>query len=210
MDLNKESARLAQLKMSEKRALEDGIYNKPKENEVMQGCGMMRPIGGAKRGRGRPRKSAAAPKKESKEGKSSKAHKAEELGEAYGKAIEAEDDDVKELVGSGFFSDFARGFKKGFKSVVSPAVKIAGLIPTPQAQIASAVGSTLGLGKAGAGKAGAGRAGAGKAGAGKAGAGKRQASEKMKKRGALVSKLMKKHNMSLGQASKYIKENDLL
>lgn len=212
MDLNKESARLAQLKMSNRRGLEEATLNKPSENKVVMGCGMPRPIGGAKRGRGRPRKSAAAPKKESKkEEKSSKAKKAMEIGEAYGKAIHDEDEDVKELVGSGFFSDFASGFKKGFSSVVSPALKVASMLPIPEAQVAAAVGNAVGLGKKmpegfearhGKGK----HCGEGKKKAPK----KRQASAKMKKRGALVSKLMKKEGMSLGQASKYIKENNLL
>ena len=40
--------------------------------------------------------------------------------------------------------------------------------------------------------------------------GKRVLTEKMKKRNALVSKLMKEQGMSLGQASKHIKENKLV
>lgn len=41
--------------------------------------------------------------------------------------------------GGGFFSDFGKGFKKGFSAVLKPASAILGLIPSPQAQIASGV-----------------------------------------------------------------------
>ena len=45
-------------------------------------------------------------------------------------------DDMK---GSGFFSDFVKGFKKGFGAVISPAAKIASLIPIPEAQTAAKI-----------------------------------------------------------------------
>jgi hypothetical protein len=68
----------------------------------------------------------------------------------------------------------------------------------------------VGMGRAGAGRAGAGRAGAGRAGAGRAGAGMAGAGDKPKRsseRGQMISKLMKEHGMSLGEASKYLKEH---
>lgn len=69
--------------------------------------------------------------------------------------------------------------------------------------------NTVGMGRAGAGKrAGAGGAGAGKrAGAGGAGAGMAGAGGKRAERGAKISKLMREHGMSLGAASKYLKEH---
>lgn len=41
--------------------------------------------------------------------------------------------------GGNFFSDFGKGFKKGFSSIVKPASAILGLLPIPQAQVASKV-----------------------------------------------------------------------
>jgi hypothetical protein len=74
---------------------------------------------------------------------------------------------------------------------------------TPSAP-ASFARNTVGMGRAGAGMAGAGMAGAS------------NGMMKMKKakrpptaRGAMVSKLMKEQGMSLGEASRYIKENGL-
>lgn len=41
------------------------------------------------------------------------------------------------MSGGNFFSDFGKGFKKGFTSVLKPASAILGMLPIPQAQIAS-------------------------------------------------------------------------
>jgi hypothetical protein len=71
----------------------------------------------------------------------------------------------------------------------------------PQAP-ASFKRNTVGMGRAGAGKLEiTHHGGAGRAGAGAAGAGKRAA------RGAKISALMREHGMTLGQASKYLKEH---
>ena len=61
-----------------------------------------------------------------------------------------------------------------------------------------------GIVELGAGRAGAGRAGAGRAGAGRAGAG---VSDVRKRRGQAVSRLMREEGMTLGEASKYLKEH---
>jgi len=237
---------------------------------------------------------------------------AEEMGKMYGEEIVARDDDVKELVGSGFFEDFGRGFMKGLRAVSGVAKSVLPIVAPGVGSLASAGLSAVGLGKAenereysgGAGlpddlayteafemdrtRSGGAMTGGGimdvfktasavvkflgglspktrgKLASGehltsrersalfkklsgkgvmnptmddvrdmmemvakmspssrkktldmvvkgiKGGGKKRQQSEKMKKRNALVSKLMKEEGMSLPQASKYIKEHNLL
>ena len=171
----------------------------------------------AKKGRGRP-KGAKNKKKQSTKDKedeklgmemhgvkdheemSGGAKKSHDLGMFYAKELLKADEDVKELHGAGFFQDFAKGFKKGFDTVMKPAMKVAKAI-APEfgrpGKIAKSAIEAVGYGKQmdetpiekKLKKKG----------------GKRKASPAMKKRGALVSKLMKEKGMKLGEASKYIK-----
>jgi len=64
---------------------------------------------------------------------------------ASGYAMGKGHDDIE---GAGFWSDFADGFKKGFKMVSDPVLKpVLGLIPHPAAQIAKHGLEAVGLGK---------------------------------------------------------------
>lgn len=164
-----------------------------------------------------------------KDGK--KNNRAEELGHLYAKHILDLDDEVKHLVkGKGFFSSFTSGMKKAMK-VLPAAVATAGAI-TGQPEI---VAPALALHAAVNGKGKANlldqfitthnkRAGSGKAPKHVSGRSapfnvptsaklkpkkKRVVSDKMKRRNALVRKLMKENKMSLAQASKHIKLNNL-
>jgi len=111
----------------------------------------------------------------------------ERLGKKYAKEIMGAESD---MVGSGFWGDF----KKGFNSVVKPVAKVvkavAPIIPHPAGQVAPAVLSAVGLGKKPKKP--------------------RKLSEKQRKRNAMVSKLMKEEGMTLPQASRHIKANNLL
>lgn len=89
----------------------------------MSGRGMKRMVGGAKK-----RKSA------------------EKMGQMYGKEVVAMDDDVKELVGSGFFEDFGRGFMKGLRMVSGVAKKVLPIVAPGVGNVASAGLSAVGLG----------------------------------------------------------------
>lgn len=145
--------------------------------------------------------------------------RAHDIGEMYAKEIVEMDDDVKEMVGKGFFEDFGRGFMKGLKMVLSPVKAIASVIPHPAAQAVSKGLDMTGFGKTGGSglqddvayteaiemdrtKQGGGRVKKVKR--------TRVQGERMKKRGALIKKLMKEKGMTLPQASKYIKEHDLV
>lgn len=175
-----------------------------------------------KRGRGRPKKQDQKDKEDEKlamevkgledkveggkkrviGGKKAQAKKAEELGSVYAKEIMDADPEVAELHGAGFWKDFAKGFKQGFNAVMKPV-----------AHVAKAVAPELLPGVAGkAVKAGIEAVGYGKGEETevekkltKGGKKKRAGSAAAKKRGALVSKLMKQKGMKLGEASKYIK-----
>ena len=48
----------------------------------------------------------------------------------------------EEMKGGNFFSDFVKGFKKGFNAVIGPAADIASLVPIPQFQTAARVLNT--------------------------------------------------------------------
>ena len=100
------------------------------------------------------------------------------------------------LTGSGFWGDF----KKGFNSVMRPTANISKAL----APIASAV---LGPEMMLVPMALEGMAQASGSGKQKQ---KRKLSDKQIKRNALVKSLMREHNITLPQASKYIKENSLM
>ncbi len=141
-------------------------------------------------------------------------------------------DTRKKVYGGGFWNDF----NKGFMSVIKPAAQVAKVVAPiagPEGMALSAGLHAVGLGKKKRGgkkikdyandfmemdlsdirdnigseamamlKKGRKMTGLGKK--------KRKVSERTKKRGALVSKLMKQEGMSLGEASRYIKENNLI
>lgn len=118
------------------------------------------------------------------------------LGEELGKKV-GDMQDVKKMVGAGFFDDFKKGFVKGVKMIGTPVKKIAKAVgkTIPEAKIAGDVLEAIGLGK-------------GK----KAKKAKKpmKSTDKRKLRGAMISKLMKSKGMTLGEASKHIKENNLI
>jgi len=158
------------------------------EMEDMKGSGYhSRKVGGAKRrllGRTQMKKQDKLDKDDE-----SMAMKARDLGKIYGKEIQGADPEVKNLVGSGFFDDFASGFMSVVRPVAGIAKGILGSMPDPRAQAAAAGIHMLG--------------------------GRKHkkvvgSQDKRKKRGALISKLMRTHGMTLGQASKYIKDKGLM
>jgi len=221
MDLDKMSSKLAILRRANRRATEQtknlsknevlqhtSFYGgrKGKKNvdfkvedmedmEDMKGGMMMgmkgsgyhsRKVGGAKRrllGRKQMKKQDKIDKDDE-----NMAMKARDLGKMYGKEIQDADPEVKDLVGGNFFSDFADGFMSVIKPAANIAKGILGSMPDPRAQAAAAGIHMLG--------------------------GRKHkvvsAQDKRKKRGALISKLMKQHGMTLGQASKHIKEKGLM
>jgi hypothetical protein len=132
------------------------------------------------------------------------------------------------LQGAGWWDDFTSGVKKGFMSVVGPVASIAkpilSVIPDPRAQAASVGLSVLGLGKnKKAMKGGMKSASAVETvkstpkmvqskvvpkaqmpGSSMSGFGKPKS-----KRAEIVKKIMKEKNMSMIEASKYVKQNNL-
>jgi hypothetical protein len=99
-------------------------------------------------------------------------------------------DSDEEVSGAGFWDDF----KQGFNSVVAPVASIAKPLLSlagPEGRVASMGLSALGYGQTGGRRR---RASAG-------------ASDARRARGQMVSKLMREKGMTLGQASRYIKEN---
>jgi len=117
---------------------------------------------------------------------------AKEMGIDYGKNVAEMDDEARELVGAGFFSDFGKGFVDGLKMVGSVAKPVLSVIPHPAAQAAAVGLDAVGLGK------------------GRKQRAKASANDKRKLRGQMISKLMKKHGMTLGEASRHIKEKNLM
>jgi hypothetical protein len=131
------------------------------------------------------------------------------MGRQYGMGVMEMDKDAKDLVGAGFFKDFGKGFVDGLKMVAKVAKPVLSLVPHPAAQAASKALGAVGLGK---GKKLLGRTQmkeedleGGRKHRAKAGAG-----DKRKRRGQLISKLMKEKGMSLGEASKHIKQHNLI
>ena len=99
------------------------------------------------------------------------------------------------MTGGSFWDSIKKGFHKVVKAVkkVAPAVKAVAPLVAPGYGTALATGMTaVGLGKK------------------KKPRKKRAPSAKMKKRGQLVSKLMKEEGLTLPEASRYIKENNLI
>lgn len=111
---------------------------------------------------------------------------------------------MSSIKGAGFFDDF----QKGFMSVIRPIASIAKpLLPMagPYGTAASMGLSALGLGKAGESDSEDEVAVVG----GRKKRAKAGPSDARRARGAMVSKLMKEKGMSLGEASKYIKEHGM-
>lgn len=135
--------------------------------------------------------------------KGKKSKRAKEMGEEYGRSIADMDDEAKELMGGGFFGDFWDGFKKGFKAVVSP---VSGVVKAIAPKPVGVAMDLAGLGK----EEEKNEVIEEKKGGGKKRRAKAGANDKRKKRGALISKLMKEKKMTLGEASKYIKAHPKL
>lgn len=121
----------------------------------------------------------------------------EKLGESMARMIASEN---PELVASGIMTggSFWDSLKKGFHKAVKVVKKIAPIVKKVAPIVAPVYGTALstGLSAVGLGK--------------KKPRKKRVTSEKMKKRGRLVSQLMKEEGMTLPEASRYIKENNLI
>jgi hypothetical protein len=103
-------------------------------------------------------------------------------------------DDLERINGGGFWKDFKRGFKKGFTAVTKPAASIMSVVPGFQAPAAVLHGVNKLVD------------GAGKQKRSKT---KRPQTDKMKRRTEKVKEIMKSENMSMTQASKYIKDNEI-
>jgi hypothetical protein len=100
-------------------------------------------------------------------------------------------DDLEKINGSGFWKDFKKGFKKGFTTITKPAANIMSVIPGFQAPAAVLHGVNKLVDGAGKPKK------------------KRTQSDKMKRRTAKIKEIMKTNNMSMVEASKHIKENEI-
>ena len=118
--------------------------------------------------------------------------KAVNLGKMYGSELKKQDPEVQELVGSGFLKDFGRGFGLGAGEEME--MEMVEEKPTRKRRSKKTGGMATG----------------GMATGGKRTRRKASVGDKRKKRGAMISRLMKTEGMSLGQASKYIKENGLM
>lgn len=103
------------------------------------------------------------------------------------------------LRGGSMWGDFSKGFKIGFHGTLNPIVKIAK--PVSKAVGLKPVGEVLDAVKDVSGEI---------IGKGMKKKRKRVVSDKMRKRGMLIKKLMKEKGLTLPQASKYIKQNNLL
>jgi len=117
---------------------------------------------------------------------------------ARGGAMTGGMDSDSDVEGAGFWDDF----KSGFNSVVAPVASIAKPLLSlagPEGMAASAGLSALGYGRRRRGGAQTGGASTGGASTG--------GGDARKRRGQMVSRLMREKGMTLGQASKYIKEN---
>lgn len=99
---------------------------------------------------------------------------------------------LEELSGGSFWSDFSDGFMSVIKPVASVAKNVMSAIPHPYAQAGSQILNALGAGKDKPKKK------------------KRKVNPKMKKRGLLIKKIMKEYGVSLPEASKIIKEQNLI
>lgn len=133
-------------------------------------------------------------------------------GAKYGKMLR---EHFMKMKGSGFVDDFAQGFMGEIKPDIHSGLRGHS---GPQMSNTLKMKEMENKRQTGAGRAGAGRAGAGRAGAGKCKGGKEQTDlmdsgamgsgmNARKARGQAVSRLMKEKGMSLGEASRYVKEN---
>jgi hypothetical protein len=115
---------------------------------------------------------------------------------ATGGAMTGGMDSDSDVEGAGFWDDF----KSGFNSVIAPVASIAKPLLNlagPEGMVASTALGALGYGR---------RRGRGQTG-GAATGGAYTGGDARKARGQMVSRLMREKGMSLGEASRYIKEN---
>ena len=147
--------------------------------------------------------------------------RAKRLGFLYAKHILNMDDEIKDLYkGAGFFSHFTDGMKKVLKAVPA-TVALAGAATGQPELVAPALAlhAAVNIGSGVSNKSklqefidGYKRAGGCECEEEKSGKGhkkKRAVSNKTKRRNALVKKVMKKKGMSMIEASKYIKQNNI-
>lgn len=134
--------------------------------------------------------------------------RARKLGKKYMKNIMKMDPEVKDLVGGGFLNDFL----EGFTSVLDVGQSILGAIPTPQTQIASKIVGAVNTGAKAIKKTQKGKGKKmpvkSKKGEGKKMPVKSKKVDGRKERGKKISELMK-GGMSLGEASKYLKNEKM-
>ena len=115
-------------------------------------------------------------------------------GGAYTGGMDS-DSDEEGVEGAGFWDDF----KSGFNSVIAPVASIAKPLLSlagPEGRVASMGLSALGYGQTGGRRRGRGQTG-----------GAMTGGDARKARGQMVSRLMREKGMTLGEASRYIKEN---
>ena len=106
------------------------------------------------------------------------------------------DSDMEGVEGAGFWDDF----KSGFNSVIAPVASIAKPLLSlagPEGRVASMGLSALGYGQTGGRRRGGAQTGGAMTGG----------QDARKRRGQMVSKLMRERGMSLGEASRHIKEH---
>jgi hypothetical protein len=116
-------------------------------------------------------------------------------GGAYTGGMDS-DSDEEGVEGAGFWDDF----KSGFNSVIAPVASIAKPLLSlagPEGRVASMGLSALGYGNTGGRRRGRGQTGGASTGGGDA----------RRARGQMVSRLMREKGMSLGEASRYIKQH---
>ena len=124
------------------------------------------------------------------------------------------------LDGAGFWKDFGEGFKKGIKGSNKIASKILPIASIFQPELAPLAAASIAANKAMGGRRkkciggaselyppavmkGGAKSGGAKSGGAKSGGARTE-------RGALIKQIMNKNGCSLGQASRYIKENNLM
>jgi hypothetical protein len=144
-----------------------------------------------------------------------------EGGAKYGKMLR---EHFMKMKGSGFVDDFAQGFMGVVKPDIHSTLRgnTGPVMSNPAKMKDMEIKKSAGAGRAGAGRAGAGRCRGGKEQEdaemmmgngllGKDGKGQRKmaggAVDARKARGQAVSKLMREKGMSLGEASRYVKEH---
>jgi hypothetical protein len=125
----------------------------------------------------------------------------EKLGEVVAQMIAKQNPDLVAsgvMTGGSFWDSLKKGFHKVVKAVAPVVKKLAPIVKSVAPLVAPGYGTALvtGMNAVGLGK--------------KKPRKKRVTSDKMKRRGKLVGQLMREQGLTLPEASRYIKENNLI